>query len=512
MQRTSSPLRFQQFRNQSVFARAFIILAMVGVVSKVQGAATLRGEVLANEKRGPPMGNVVVSAFGANTNNTGADGRFTLTFPNKNPGDTVKLTVSKEGYVVVNYIQLEWPLPSHPDERPLTFLLCKEGDFEEMARRFLTLQSLEEIDKTYKKKFEEAQNASAAELAKLRQERDQAKEAAAKAAEELAKQKPSGGSELYQTAMRLFLDGKVDQALGTLNDEKLRELSKAAKERKAEAEKNIEDAIQNWMFKAQLLTVQFRFDDAEKAYQEAIDTSPDSFKANFAFARLNQDLNRYDKARSGYERCLELAKRGKNNDEIAGTLNNLALLDKHQNRPEAARQGFEEALKIYRELAQKNPDSYLPYVAMTLNNLAILDRDQNRMEAARKGFQEALKIRRELAKTNPHTYLPGVADTLNDLAFLDRDQNRPEAARKGFEEALKIRRELAQKNPDTYLPYLAMTLNNLALLDQDQKRMEAARKGFEEALSIYERFAERNPERFQSQVARVRRELQALSK
>ena len=42
------------------------------------------------------------------------------------------------------------------------------------------------------------------------------------------------------------------------------------------------------------------------------------------------------------------------------TLNNLAMLDADQNRPEAARKGYEEALKIYRELAQKNPDTYLP--------------------------------------------------------------------------------------------------------------------------------------------------------
>src|SRR6266478_3952759 len=237
-------------------ARTFIILAMVVVVSKVQGAATLRGVVLANGKGGPPMGNVVVSAVGGNTNNTGADGRFTLTFPNGNPGDTVLLTVSKEGFAAINDIQLEWTLPAHPDQRPAIFLMCKEGDREEMARRFYVLKSLEAIDETYRKKFEEAQNAGAAELAKLRQERDQAKEAAEKVAEGLAKQKPGGGSELYQTAMRSFLDGKVDQALITLSDEKLRELSKAAKERKAEAGKTTE-AIQAWLLKAQLFTVQF---------------------------------------------------------------------------------------------------------------------------------------------------------------------------------------------------------------------------------------------------------------
>src|SRR5436309_3490577 len=290
-------------------ARAFIILVMVVVVPKIQADATLRGLVLANEKGGPPMENVVVSAVAGNTNNTDSNGKFTLFFPNKNPGDTVHLIVGNDpGYLVVNEIQLEWTLPSNPDERPSIFYLCKEGDREEMARRFYTLKSLEAIDETYRKKFEEAQNASAAEVAKLRRERDQAKEAAGKVAEGLAKQKPGAGSELYRTAMRLFLDGKVDQALVTLSDEKLREQSKAAKERKAEAEKATEEAIQNWLLKAQLFTVQFRFDDAEKAYQGAIDTSPDSFKANFAFARFNQELNRYDKARLAYERCLELAK------------------------------------------------------------------------------------------------------------------------------------------------------------------------------------------------------------
>jgi len=511
-------------------ARVFIILAMVVVVSKIQAAAVLRGVVLSNELGGPPMGNIEVSALVGNTNNTDANGKFTFSFPNKKPGDTVRLIVRKEGYVVVNDIQLEWILPADPDERPLIILLCKEGDREEMARRFYKLKNLEAIDETYKKKRQDVQNASAAELAKLRQERDQAKaidetykkklqdaqnasaaelaklrqerdqakaldetykkklqdaqnasaaelaklrqkrdqatEATDKGAEGLAKQKPGVGSELYRTTARLFLDGKVDRALVALSDEKLRELSKAPKERKVEGEKTTEEAIRAWLLKGQLLTVQFRFDDAEKAYQGAIETSPESFEANFAFAWFSQQLNHYDKAMSAYGRCLELAKRNQDNGEIAMTLNNLAMLNGDQNRPEAARKGYEEGLKIYRDLAKNSPDTYPPDVAITLNNLAILDRAQNRQEAARKGF----------------------------------------------EEALKISRELAQKNPDTYLPDVARTVNNLAVLDGEQNRPEEARKGLEEALDIYERFGERNPERFQSDVARVKRQLQMLSK
>ena len=34
-----------------------------------------------------------------------------------------------------------------------------------------------------------------------------------------------------------------------------------------------------------------------------------------------------------------------------------------------ARKEYSEALKVYRELAQKEPETYLPHVAITLNNL-----------------------------------------------------------------------------------------------------------------------------------------------
>ena len=105
-----------------------------------------------------------------------------------------------------------------------------------MARGFYRLKSLEAIDETYRKKLAEVQSADA-EISKLRKERDQAKEAAEKVAEGLAKEKPGTGSELYQAAMRLFLDGKVDEALAKLSDAKLQTRTKAAQEQMAEARK-----------------------------------------------------------------------------------------------------------------------------------------------------------------------------------------------------------------------------------------------------------------------------------
>ena len=89
---------------------------------------------------------------------------------------------------------------------------------------------------------------------------------------------------------------------------------------------------------------------------------------------------------------------------------------------------------------------------------------QDQTEATRR----ALKTYRELAEKKPETYLPDVAATLNDLGIVDSNQNRKEEARKEFEEALKTYRELAHKEPDTYLRYVAITLNNLGILEGAQ--------------------------------------------
>jgi tetratricopeptide (TPR) repeat protein len=70
-----------------------------------------------------------------------------------------------------------------------------------------------------------------------------------------------------------------------------------------------------------------------------------------------------------------------------------------------ARNEYEEALKTYRELAQKDPKTDLPDVAMTLNNLGILDRDQNRMAEARMEYEEALKIYEAFAKQDPEQFM-----------------------------------------------------------------------------------------------------------
>jgi tetratricopeptide (TPR) repeat protein len=88
----------------------------------------------------------------------------------------------------------------------------------------------------------------------------------------------------------------------------------------------------------------------------------------------------------------------------------------------------------------------LVLVNLPVDAAPMLDSDQNRVEETRKEHEEALKTYRQLAQKEPETYLPEVAQTLNDLGIVNSAQNRAEEARKAFAEALKIYRELAQKN------------------------------------------------------------------
>jgi hypothetical protein len=62
----------------------------------------------------------------------------------------------------------------------------------------------------------------------------------------------------------------------------------------------------------------------------------------------------------------------------------------------------------------------------------------------RRHHEEALKIDRQRAKRNPAVYLPDMAMTLSDLVRVDQLQNRIEKSRAHFEEALNLLRKLSQ--------------------------------------------------------------------
>jgi protein O-mannosyl-transferase len=232
---------------------------------------------------------------------------------------------------------------------------------------------------------------------------------------------------------------------------------------------------------------------------------------------FDTEQKRMDEARRHYEEALKLYRQlvQQNPDAylpfLATTLNEAGNVARRQNRLDDARQHYEKALPYFRQLAEQKPDPDLMNTATTLSNLAAVDRSQNRLDDARQHLEEALKIHRQLAQQNPASHLPDVALILNNLENLDGLQNRVDAARQHFEEALRTYRELAQQNPDAYLPGLAMALNNLGNLDTAQNRMDEARQHYEEALKTYRQLVQQHPEaRYVGDAARIEANLREL--
>lgn len=281
-----------------------------------------------------------------------------------------------------------------------------------------------------------------------------------------------------------------------------------------------------------------RFEDTYKYFDLSIKSHPTKDNI-FQFAYFLHEHNQFNEAEKYYSEYLNYFNSLLSKTEYAIILNNLAVLHSDQNRYEEALIEHEEALLIYRGLAEKIPDTYLPCIAGTLSNLAklywkenkhdksfntvkeardilqklsetnqkvnlpilanvliglgILHKIQNQYDEALKEYEEALTIYRNLAKTNPNNYLSYVAMTLNNLAILHYNQKLYDEALQEYEEALTIRRKLAQTNPHTYLPDVAVTLNSLANLHKAQNRYEDALKEYEEALTIRRNLAKTNP-------------------
>ena len=340
-----------------------IFVLLVAEESPVEAAA-LKGVILENELSGPPLENVGVDAI-SGTNRTASDssGKFTLRFPQRGGGEIVRVIVEKAGYVVVNDVQLQLAIPADADAVPLIVILAKEVDREEMARRFYRLKSFEAIEETYKrrvKELEEAHQADSSSLEKLRQERDQANAAAEKAAEELAKNQPGQESELYQNAMRLFLDGQIQEAIELLDEETLRKTI-------AQAEQKIADAVQGWLLKARLFSLQFRYGEALKAYESALahikhEKDPQLWAAaEIEAGNTHQELGIRMEGRaanehliaatSSYRSALEIYTREQLPQQWAVAQNNLGLTLQQQGIRTGGEQGREllaQAVEAYR--------------------------------------------------------------------------------------------------------------------------------------------------------------------
>ncbi len=196
--------------------------------------------------------------------------------------------------------------------------------------------------------------------------------------------------------------------------------------------------------------------------------------------------------------------------DLAMSLHNLGRALSDLGWREEALAATEEAVGIYRPLAQAYPQAFLPDLAMSLNNLGRAFSDLGRREEALTAAEEAVGMYRQLAQAHPEAFLPDLAMSLHNLGRALSDLGRREEALAATEEAVGIYRPLAQAHPEAFLPYLAGSLHNLGLMLSELGRQEEALTATEEAVGIYQQLAQAHPQAFLPDLARSLHNLGAM--
>jgi tetratricopeptide (TPR) repeat protein len=129
-------------------------------------------------------------------------------------------------------------------------------------------------------------------------------------------------------------------------------------------------------------------------------------------------------------------------EDRARLLNNLSNRLSDSGDRAGALRAIEEAVEIYRRLAQAQPAAFEPNLAASLNNLSGQLSDSGDRAGALRAIEEAVEIRRRLAQAQPAAFEPNLAKSLNNLSNQLSDSGDRAGALRASKEATEILRRL----------------------------------------------------------------------
>jgi tetratricopeptide (TPR) repeat protein len=227
-----------------------------------------------------------------------------------------------------------------------------------------------------------------------------------------------------------------------------------------------------------------------------VDAGREDLKENVATAAMNRAvtldaLKRYEEALAGYDEALrirrELVAAGREDlkENVATAAMNRAVTLRALKRYEEALAGYDEALRIWRELVAAGREDLKEDVATAAMNRAVTLDALKRYEEALAGYDEALRIWRELVAAGREDLKEDVATAAMNRALTLDALKRYEEALAGYDEALGIRRELVAAGREDLKEDVATAAMNRALTLDALKRYEEALAGYDEALGIW---------------------------
>jgi len=308
-------LRFRAKLKQMPALIFILIIATLSPAFSQSDYTILKGQVTLQSSGAIPIKDAQIAAVGADPTTTNSFGQFELKFISKKPGSSVRLSLIKQGYEVVNRDGLQVILRTDPDDLVFIFL-CKEGDRD---RNALILYEISEknINETYEKKIaeltDEIKSLDRNIISKIDEQRQLALMEARELADRFAEINLDEASEIYKEAYESFLHGNISKALELLPDEKLdknisdikSEIEKSEK-KTADLKKTLTQSIHNYLFKADLSIINLDFDEANKNYNKAVEADSTDFTILIIYGLFLIDQKQYNYAETVFKKAAEI--------------------------------------------------------------------------------------------------------------------------------------------------------------------------------------------------------------
>jgi hypothetical protein len=277
---------------------------------------------------------------------------------------------------------------------------------------------------------------------------------------------------------------RADQLLAEAEGQDLaaaRQAQELAAQATAAANRRFLSAAAKRSKRGELRLIQFDYEGAARHFQEAADLVPPGEPLVLAGYLMRagsawSGAARFAQAQPLVERALSIREQnlGSEHPDVAGSLNDLAVLHLHQAQLAEAEPLMRRALAI----DEVSYGAEHPNVARDLNNLAWLLKETNRLSEAEPLMRRALAID-EASYGAEH---PKVTIDLNNLALLLQATNRLSEAEPLMRRALAI----DEASYGAEHPKVAIALNNLAQLLQATNRLSEAEPLMRRVVSIFE--------------------------
>ncbi|KDQ09111.1 hypothetical protein BOTBODRAFT_191302 [Botryobasidium botryosum FD-172 SS1] len=189
------------------------------------------------------------------------------------------------------------------------------------------------------------------------------------------------------------------------------------------------------------------------------------------------------------------------NSRLGSTLVNISTRLAYMDRREEALLAIQEAVTLYRQLAEDSPTTFNPDFARSLNYFSIRLSDLGERKDALAASRECVALLRPLAEDCPPTFNPTLAHSLNNLSIRLSDLGQQEDGLAAVQESVALYRQLVEDHPSAFKSDLAHSLitfsNRLLALGRREDAIAAIR----ESVVLHRQLAEDRPAAFNLNLA-----------